>query len=94
VQQLASGVGVLLLLWLLPGGLAQVFYSTRDAMLRAIAHRRGIVVPSLVADVRDADDGSGVTSDVTLVLPEAPAVTSVDDDDRAPAHSGAGVLTP
>jgi branched-chain amino acid transport system permease protein len=55
VQVLASAVGVLVLLMLVPGGLAQVAYQMRDGILRGVAERRGIVVPSLVADVRDPD---------------------------------------
>jgi branched-chain amino acid transport system permease protein len=51
-QLLATGFGALLLLYVVPGGLAQVFYSIRDGALRWVARRRGIVVPSLVADVR------------------------------------------
>jgi branched-chain amino acid transport system permease protein len=58
VQSLASGVGVLLLLWVLPGGLAQGFYGIRDALLRWVAERRGIVVPSLLADVQAQADVS------------------------------------
>ncbi|HMC41360.1 MAG TPA: hypothetical protein VKI20_00015, partial [Acidimicrobiales bacterium] len=49
---LATGFGALLLLYVVPGGLAQVFYATRDGLLRWVAQRRGMVVPSLVADVR------------------------------------------
>ncbi|MEA3075750.1 MAG: branched-chain amino acid transport system permease protein livM [Actinomycetota bacterium] len=49
-QALTSGVGVLLLLMFLPGGLAQVYYSARDGLLRWVAERRHILVPSLVAD--------------------------------------------
>ena len=49
-QFLASGFGVLVLMWFFPGGLAQIAYGTRDALLRVVARRRGIVVPSLVAD--------------------------------------------
>src|SRR4051812_22326273 len=52
VQQLASGFGALLLLMLLPGGLAQGLYGARDSLLRWVADRRGLVVPSLLADVR------------------------------------------
>jgi branched-chain amino acid transport system permease protein len=63
VQALASGVGVLILLWILPGGLAQAFYGIRDAILRWVAERRGIVVPSLVADV-------GAPADVSTLLEE------------------------
>jgi branched-chain amino acid transport system permease protein len=53
-QILATGVGVLILLMVAPGGVAQGFYGTRDALLRAVAKRRGILVPSLVADRRAA----------------------------------------
>jgi branched-chain amino acid transport system permease protein len=58
VQALASGVGVLLLLWVLPGGLAQGFYGIRDSLLRWVAERRDVVVPSLVADVQAPTDVS------------------------------------
>jgi hypothetical protein len=55
-QFLATGLGVLVLLWIMPGGLAQGFYGIRDALLRWVAERRGIVVPSLVADVQAPAD--------------------------------------
>jgi hypothetical protein len=35
--------------------LAQIFYGVRDSGLRSIAERRGIRVPSLVADTRQTD---------------------------------------
>jgi branched-chain amino acid transport system permease protein len=50
LQEFLSAFGVLLLLLVAPGGLAQIFYGARDGVLRAIALRRGIRVPSLVAD--------------------------------------------
>ena len=49
-QVLTSGVGVLFLLYVVPGGLAQWFYGARDGLLRRLAERKGIHVPSLVAD--------------------------------------------
>jgi len=49
---LATGAGLLLILMVLPGGLGAVLYDTRDWLLRQIAKRRGLVVPSLLADVR------------------------------------------
>ena len=49
-QSLASGAGVLLILIVAPGGVAQVYYGVRDVLLRALAQRRRVVVPSLVAD--------------------------------------------
>ncbi len=45
-------VGVIIVLMMLPGGLAQGVYRMRDALLRRVAQRRGILVPSLVADKR------------------------------------------
>lgn len=48
---LGSGVGLILVLMLVKGGLAAALFDARDALLRRIADRRGIVVPSLVADV-------------------------------------------
>jgi branched-chain amino acid transport system permease protein len=49
-QALASAVGVLLVLMIVPGGLSDVAYRLRDAWLRSVATRRGIVVASLLAD--------------------------------------------
>jgi branched-chain amino acid transport system permease protein len=47
-----SGIGLLWVLSVVPGGLGQVVYAGRDHVLRWIANRRGILVPSLVADKR------------------------------------------
>jgi len=47
---LATGAGMLLVLMLLPGGLGGAMGDTRDAAMRWFAKRRGIRVPSLVAD--------------------------------------------
>ncbi len=52
---LVSGLGVLVVLLVLPGGIGGAVFSARDSLLRLIARRRGIVVPSLLADVRDPD---------------------------------------
>ena len=49
---LPSAVGVLAVLLVLPGGLGSLLYRGRDALLRRIARRRGIVVASLMADER------------------------------------------
>jgi branched-chain amino acid transport system permease protein len=49
---LLTGFGLLVVLYALPGGLGQVVYNLRDRVLRLIANRRGILVPSLVADKR------------------------------------------
>src|SRR5205823_1534690 len=52
----ASGVGLLLIMLVRPDGVGGAFYAARDALLRRIAKLRGIVVPSLLADVRIEDE--------------------------------------
>ena len=51
-QFLATGAGLLLVLLLMPSGFGGVLADVRDGALRRIAARRGLVVPSLLADVR------------------------------------------
>ena len=72
---LATGAGLLLILMVLPGGLGAVLYDTRDWLLRQIAKRRGLVVPSLVADVR-----------VEEPVPEPLLVEAEEAAERAPAE--------
>jgi ABC-type branched-subunit amino acid transport system ATPase component/ABC-type branched-subunit amino acid transport system permease subunit len=48
-QFLASGVGVLLILLVAPGGLAGLLYEARDRWLRAVASRRAVSVPGYSA---------------------------------------------
>ncbi|MBA2282214.1 MAG: ABC transporter permease [Acidimicrobiia bacterium] len=50
-----SGGGLLVILYFLPGGLWQLVQRVRDRYLRLVAHRRGVLVPSLVED-RRVDD--------------------------------------
>ena len=45
---LSNSIGVLLVLMILPGGLGGFVYRGRDAALRWVARRRGLVVPSYV----------------------------------------------
>ncbi len=52
-QFLASGLGILLVLMVLPTGFGGLLFQLRDLLLRTIADRRSILVPSLVADRRD-----------------------------------------
>ncbi|HVM54959.1 MAG TPA: ABC transporter permease [Acidimicrobiales bacterium] len=49
---LASGLGLLVVLLVFPGGLGRLLFTARDAALRKVAERRGIVVPSLLRDER------------------------------------------
>ncbi len=50
VQLLTTGVGLIVLLLLLPGGFTAAVLNVRDNFLRRVAARRGIDVPSLNAD--------------------------------------------
>jgi branched-chain amino acid transport system permease protein len=51
---LVGPVGVLALLYIAPGGLASLLIGLRDGILKIVAQRRQIVVPSLFADVDPA----------------------------------------
>ena len=73
-----TGVGLLFVLLLVPGGFSQLFYNLRDRLLRLVADRRNIVVPSLVADIRTT-----VAGGITL---ETPAL----DDGAAPVEELVG----
>jgi len=59
---LASGLGLLLVLLVLPGGLGAACGRVRDELLRLRARRADIRVPSLVADTR-IEDEAAITTD-------------------------------
>jgi branched-chain amino acid transport system permease protein len=65
---LPSAVGVLLVLMILPGGLGNLLYRGRDALLRRLAQRRGIVVASLLADTAGAEAPEAIK----VALPDRP----------------------
>lgn len=50
IQYLGAGAGAVFLMLVAPGGLAQLFYGIRDSMLRRLAFRLRIPVPSLMGD--------------------------------------------
>jgi ABC-type branched-subunit amino acid transport system permease subunit len=77
-QFLATGAGVLLILMVLPGGLGSVLYDVRDWLLRQVAERRRLVVPSLVADVRAPEEP----------VPEPVREAAEEAAERAPAEVG------
>ena len=54
-QYAGTGIGLIFVLWILPGGLGSLLYRTRDAYLRSVARRRNMVVPSLIADASDPE---------------------------------------
>ena len=79
----ASGIGVLIILMFLPNGLGGVLYDLRDAVLRRLARIKGIVVPSLLADVRVEDEEAvfaraGVSERVARSVEAAPADALLD----------------
>jgi len=51
--RLATGLGGLLVLIASAGGVSELLFSVRDNLLRGVARRRKILVPSLLADERD-----------------------------------------
>jgi branched-chain amino acid transport system permease protein len=57
---LATGTGIVALLMFFPGGLGDLVYRGRDAVLRLIAVRQGIAVPSLLADRAHAVHGESM----------------------------------
>lgn len=74
LRLLVTGAGLLVVLMMIPGGIAQTLLGLRDKVLRWLARRRGIHVPSLVEDrrVEEADEapdeavilaGAGVLGD-------------------------------
>jgi branched-chain amino acid transport system permease protein len=69
---LSTGAGMLFVLLLMPGGLGAALGDARDGMLRWYARRRGIRVPSLLADTL-----------VPSTLPE-PAVQAMEDTATRP----------
>lgn len=80
-QIMGSGVGLVVILMFLPGGVGSLLFNGRDRLLRAFAVRRGITVPSLIADsaARDA---------VPPAIPLAFAPPDGAFGDSAADHSG------
>jgi branched-chain amino acid transport system permease protein len=85
-QFLASGVGVLLVLLLAPGGLASLVYGLRDRWLRSVVAGRGGDVPGYAQ------------GPATVPTPARSALGPPDDSAGSPAGgvalAGAGVPTP
>ena len=60
---LITGSSLLAVLLVLPGGLGQAAFAVRDRFLKLVARRRGVLVPSLVADYRHAPEHTGPDDD-------------------------------
>jgi branched-chain amino acid transport system permease protein len=78
-QFLATGIGLLAVLMLLPSGLGGLLADLRDGALRRVARRRGIVVPSLLADVRvpGADEDRSLAQAVAAAKAERDVLAGV-----------------
>ena len=75
---LSSGVGVSIVLYVFPGGLAQAAQQARDGALRWLAERHRIHVPSLVADSRvDEVHPGGESADEAVLRAAAEHVKKV-----------------
>jgi branched-chain amino acid transport system permease protein len=68
LHEAISGAALLWVLSVFPGGLGQVVYSLRDRLLRVVADRRGILVPSLVADRRQPGEPDQAADEEGLLL--------------------------
>ena len=56
VRLVVTGAGLLFILLFLRGGIAEAIMRVRNVILRRVADRRGIVVPSLLSDRRTEDE--------------------------------------
>lgn len=73
LQLLATSVGVLIVLLVLPGGLGGAVYRARDLWLRSVAKRRGITSASLLADAQELEaEGVEALEERAEVLAAAP----------------------
>lgn len=85
-QTLASALGVLLVLMVVPGGLGDLVFRVRDAALRLVARRRGIIVPSLLADRLRPDDAAVPADAAAEIVRAAVAGDAVAGDAVARDH--------
>jgi branched-chain amino acid transport system permease protein len=72
VRLLTSGVGLLVLLLIVPGGLSEIMYKQRDSFLRWVAKRNNIHVPSLVSDSLVSKEDEHVLEQAVDHVPDAP----------------------
>ena len=85
-QLFVNGLGLLIILLVLPGGFGGAAYDLRDGFLRWVAKRRGIVVASLLADRRVEDPVAAERADEELFAEAAHGF-----DDLLDADAGGGV---
>lgn len=95
---LAGGIGVVVVLWLAPAGLGAVLHQARDGVLRWVARRRRIVVPSLLADAADfeaADRRRRLVAEVTMeaVMDSAAAAAAAGAAGAAGGSGGTSLVS-
>jgi branched-chain amino acid transport system permease protein len=72
-QIMGSGAGLVVILMFLPDGVGSLVYRGRDRLLRELADRRNIVVPSLFADMAQPEE-----------LEVAPVIAATPTDGNGP----------
>ena len=86
-QFMATGVGLLLVLLVFPSGFGGVLADLRDGFLRKVAARRGLVVPSLLADVRVEEPSLDQPPEET-VLAAAAEIAEIAEEAEVPTDAG------
>ena len=84
---IVTGVGLLVVLMVIPGGIAQPFLNLRDRVLRKVAAWRGIHVPSLFEDRRVGEDGEEQVEEASF----GDATLGSDEDTKPRRARKAGV---
>ena len=78
----------------LPEGVGSLVFRARDRLLRELAARRGIVVPSLVADTLVAKEEDEAILEAPAVADSAPSPGDAEAEtvgrERVAAEEGAG----
>lgn len=87
LPQLLTGPGLLISMYLNPGGSAQYGFDQRDNWLRRVAGRRGLLVPSLVADRRVDERESQLIVDAERHVAEFEGDISDSATDDSTDHS-------
>ena len=88
-----TGAVLLFVLYAFPGGIGQLLYNLRDRVLIRIANRREILVPSLVADKREAKHAENEVGLLQGALGADSATNGNGDGSRTatvPTTAGAG----
>jgi branched-chain amino acid transport system permease protein len=79
----ASGIGVLVVLLIVPSGIGGLLFRIRDHWLRWVARRKNLIVPSLLADVAPT-----LAEEAEVLGTDAPAPTEKTEEDTAEATVG------